>query len=332
MARTTPSVETIYRRSTDATDEVKDVMRFTVAQKDFLRFCKIERRLSPHSLAAYHFDLADFCAWMSAKKDTNQVTETDLKLYLEDMVSTRSLSPATVRRRLACLRSFFRRMTDLGHANDPFARWRPQLPRRKRLPRALARSELITLIGEISSFDDGPTNRDWPAIVAFRLIIATGLRVGELCSLKIVDISSDCSVLRVHGKGSRDRIAYVADPKLKDALKRLIVFRRSQGSPSDGPLLVNRLGVPMKPQSIRTKLRRLASDAGMERRVTPHMLRHTAATLLIETGVDIRFVQRLLGHSSIATTEIYTHVTDEALRVTLERANVLGSLLIASAN
>jgi integrase/recombinase XerD len=95
---------------------------------------------------------------------------------------------------------------------------------------------------------------------------------------------------------------------------------------SDGPLLVNRFGAPMKPQSVRSKLRRFAAEAGLERRVTPHMLRHTAATLLIETGVDIRFVQRLLGHASIATTEIYTHVTDEALRVTLERANVLESL------
>jgi integrase/recombinase XerD len=82
----------------------------------------------------------------------------------------------------------------------------------------------------------------------------------------------------------------------------------------------------MKPQSIRTKLRRVAAEAGIGRPVTPHMLRHTAATLLIETGVDIRIVQRLLGHSSIATTEIYTHVSDEALRTTLERANVLGGL------
>jgi integrase/recombinase XerD len=82
----------------------------------------------------------------------------------------------------------------------------------------------------------------------------------------------------------------------------------------------------MKPQSIRSKLRRFAVDAGLARRITPHMLRHTAATLLIETGVDIRIVQRLLGHSSIATTEIYTHVSDEALRTTLERADVLATL------
>jgi site-specific recombinase XerD len=86
------------------------------------------------------------------------------------------------------------------------------------------------------------------------------------------------------------------------------------------------MGTPTKPQSIRARLRRYAITVGLTRRVTPHMLRHTAATLLIETGVDIRFVQRLLGHSSIATTEIYTHVSDEALRATLERAAVLSSV------
>jgi len=93
-----------------------------------------------------------------------------------------------------------------------------------------------------------------------------------------------------------------------------------------GALFVNRSSSPMKPQSIRSKLRKYATNIGIVRRVTPHMLRHTAATLLIEKGVDIRFVQRLLGHSSIATTEIYTHVSDEALRTTLERADVLGAL------
>ena len=96
--------------------------------------------------------------------------------------------------------------------------------------------------------------------------------------------------------------------------------------PCNGVVFVNRYGAEMQPQSVRSKLRRLAKEAGLDRRVTPHMLRHTAATLLIESGVDIRFVQRLLGHSSIATTEIYTHVSDEALRATIERANVLGRL------
>jgi len=206
--------------------------------------------------------------------------------------------------------------------DDPFEMWKPKLPRRKRLPRALAREESVILLRSLSASDDGLAERESQMQAAFRLIVATGIRVGELCALRISDISPDCAVIRIHGKGSKDRIAYVTDPSLTSAMKDLIRWRRSF-SAEDAPFLVNRIGSRMRPQSIRTKLRRLASEAGVERCVTPHMLRHTTATLLIETGVDIRFVQRLLGHSSIATTEIYTHVTDEALRTTLERANIL---------
>jgi site-specific recombinase XerD len=156
-------------------------------------------------------------------------------------------------------------------------------------------------------------------------MVSTGIRVGELCKLLVDEITPDGSSLRIHGKGSRDRVAYISDAALRRELSQLVRGRR-HAEGGGGALFVNRHGAPMKPQSIRSKLRRYAGEIGLARRVTPHMLRHTAATLLIETGVDIRFVQRLLGHSSIATTEIYTHVSDEALRSTLERADVLRSL------
>jgi integrase/recombinase XerD len=160
---------------------------------------------------------------------------------------------------------------------------------------------------------------------SIRLMVSTGLRVGELCKLRINDVAPDGSSLRIHGKGSRDRIAYVTDAALRQELQQHAARRRNANDGCDA-LFINRHFLPIRPQSIRSSLRKYADDVGLARRVTPHMLRHTAATLLIETGVDIRFVQRLLGHSSIATTEIYTHVSDEALRSTLEKANVLGAL------
>lgn len=162
-----------------------------------------------------------------------------------------------------------------------------------------------------------------PLEIAIRLMVSTGIRIGELCKLRIEDIAPDGSSLRVHGKGSRDRVAYISDARLRLGLVRLATEKKA--SRCSSALFVNRHGSAMKPQSIRSKLRKYATNIGMVRRVTPHMLRHTAATLLIEQGVDIRFVQRLLGHSSIATTEIYTHVSDEALRTTLARADVLGT-------
>jgi site-specific recombinase XerD len=298
-------------------------MQFGVAVVEFLRFCALERQLSGHSVQAYAADLRDFRKWLPGDVDIGDVTTDTLKAYLEDMVGVRKLTVATVRRRFACLRAFFRRACQKQQSPDPFVNWRPLLPRRKRLPRTLSRGEASFLLAsraaEIGMAGEGEAV--FRTIV--RLMVGTGMRVGELCKIKLDDLSPDGAVVRIHGKGARDRVAYVTDPGLRRDLQQLVAQRRKAGAAA---LFVNRYGSHMRPQSVRSKLRRLAKEAGLSRRVTPHMLRHTAATLLIETGVDIRFVQRLLGHSSIATTEIYTHVSDEALRVTLERADVLGTL------
>lgn len=287
----------------------------------FLRFCSVERRLSENTLAAYRSDLADFFGWLRGDAEAGEVSTETLRNYLEWMVGERKLTIATVRRRLACLRAFFRWRVDQLQVDDPFAGWRVQLPRRKRLPRALSGHEVSALLASSRS----PVPSESLLCLAVRLMVATGLRVGELCKLRIDDVSPDGSTLRVHGKGSRDRIAYVTDGPLQVDLQQFVSARRRVDAA--GALLVNCHGTALKPQSIRTQLRRSAERAGLSRRITPHMLRHTAATLLIETGVDIRFVQRLLGHSSIATTEIYTHVSDEALRTTLKRADVLARLV-----
>src|ERR1700730_6199065 len=300
-------------------------MQFCVAVDEFLRFCTLERQLSVHTVQAYSADLRDFRKWLKFDVAIGDVTLAMLKEYLEDMVGSRKLVVATVRRRFACLRVFFRRATNKAQYPDPLANWHPLLPRRKRLPRTLSRTEAAFLLSfrdaALEQVDEG--GNILGAIV--RLMVVTGMRVGELCKLRFDDLSPDCAVIRIHGKGARDRVAYITDPGLRTDLQRIIRHRR-KSHVSVGALFVNRHGAPMRPQSVRSKLRQLAKEAGLDRRVTPHMLRHTAATLLIETGVDIRFVQRLLGHSSIATTEIYTHVSDQALRVTLERADVLGTL------
>jgi integrase/recombinase XerD len=303
-------------------------MQLRAAIDEFLRFCANERQLSQHTLQAYSADLADFRRWLRRDPSVAEVVENTLKEYLADMIGERKLTTATARRRFACLRAFFRYATDGREIPDPFAKWKPKLARRKRLPRTLSRGEISSLL---SSLKPGSRRRS-VAIeggslpTAVRLMVCTGIRVGELCKIRIDDVSPDGSAFRIQGKGSRDRVAYISDPALRAELSEIVRNRRKAGD-SCAALFLNRRGSTMKPQSIRSKLRRYAEkEAGIARRITPHMLRHTAATLLIETGVDIRFVQRMLGHSSIATTEIYTHVSDEALRVTLERADVLAQL------
>jgi site-specific recombinase XerD len=300
-------------------------MLLNAAVTDFLRYCSVERQLSQHTLQAYAGDLGDFRRFMPANASLGSITDASLTEYLTDMVDRRKLAIATVRRRFACLRALFKRSVLLGLATDPFSRWRLQLPRRKRLPRALSRPEVLSLLtGFASVRSKGEYTRRARSSTAVRLMIATGIRVGELCSIRVDDVSPDGRSFRIHGKGARDRVAYVSDVDLRSDLEKLVRWRRDNGG-AGGTLFLNRRGLPMKPQSIRSELRRYSTKTGAARRITPHMLRHTAATLLIERGVDIRFVQRLLGHSSIATTEIYTHVSDEALRTTLERADVLGT-------
>ena len=292
----------------------------------FLDYCAVERGLSENTVQAYSYDLADFRGSLPARMKLASIDTEVLRSYLESMVGKRKLSPGTVRRRLACLRLFFRYLEDRGLSSDPFAGWRLKLPRRKRLPRALSREEASTLLAPARRSKGRPRS-EWtrPLQVEISLMVSTGIRVGELCKIQTGDVSHDGSTLRIHGKGSRDRIVYVIDPELRKGLRMLVELRlRLVGGP--GYLFINRHGDRLRPHSFRAKLRNFAVGAGLQRRVTPHMLRHTAATLLIERGVDIRIVQRLLGHSSIATTEIYTHVSDGALRSTLERANVLGGL------
>jgi integrase/recombinase XerD len=302
-------------------------MNISRSSKRFLDYCTVERQLSENTLQSYAYDLADFGKWLPARKDVLGIKTETLREYLEDMMGKRGLSPATIRRRLACLRSFFRFLDEEGHMADPFVGWRLKLPRRKRLPRALSRDETTTLLASSGRPGQSRASRRSSILgTEISLMISTGIRVGELCKIQVSDVSHDGSTLRIHGKGSRDRVVYIANHPLRADLIKLVSLRQRLQGPS-APLFVNRNGVKMRPHSFRAKLHNFAGQAGVRRRVTPHMLRHTAATLLIESGVDIRIVQRLLGHSSIATTEIYTHVSDEALRTTLERANVLSALV-----
>jgi site-specific recombinase XerD len=203
---------------------------------------------------------------------------------------------------------------------------RLQLPRRKRLPRCLSRPEVLNVLSGLAQESDAvKLTSSHPILIAVRLMIATGVRVGELCKILVIDVSPDRKGVRIRGKGSRDRYVYISDPGLRTQLVQLLE-KRTRRPTQDGHLFLNRRRRPMRPQSVRIALRRHSNTSGTKRRITPHMLRHTAATLLIERGVDIRFVQKLLGHSSISTTEIYTHVSDEALRTTLEKADVLRNL------
>src|SRR5712691_4608702 len=254
-------------------------MLFLNAVNEFLRYCKIDRQLSQHTIQAYECDLSDLHNSLPRNILISDISIDDLKRYLQQMVEQRRLSPATVRRRLACLRAFYRYIATLEKTANPFLEWRPIVPRRKRLPRTLSRIEASSLLSSPSTHDE--ICRKIPTatfFIAIRVMISTGIRVGEMCSIQLDDVSADGSAIRIRGKGSRDRIVYIADSNLRFSLQQYVANRHRSGTVCCA-LFLNRLGSGLRPQSIRSRLRKYAGDVGITRRVTPHMLRHTAATL-----------------------------------------------------
>jgi site-specific recombinase XerD len=241
--------------------------------------------------------------------------------HASHLTSERGAAPRTLRRRMACLRGFYKDLVRSGAIEcSPFRDLDMQLPRPRQLPRALTRAETALLVGQARRCCEaaGPlSEKAFPA--ALLLLISTGLRVGELVGLRPSDLDHDQGGLHVHGKGRRERRVFVVDEELSRILGRLAA------RPGAASLLAPD-GFRWSTEAVRRALRRFAEEAGVERRVTPHMLRHSCATLLLEDGVDLRVLQRLLGHENIATTALYAHVGDSGLRKALEKAALLGNL------
>lgn len=282
---------------------------------------KAARDLSEHTLKAYLSDLKDYGRFISAHVPCP--TEAGmLEAYVQHLMIERAVAPRTLRRRMACLRGFYKDLVRAGAVDrSPFADFEMQLPRPRSLPRALTREETRKLAG-YAWRTCGDCNRPLEAKAfptAILLLISVGLRVAELVQLRPGDFDADIGALRVCGKGRRERCVFVVDQRLRTLMTRLAA--RPNAARLLGPV-----GSIWSTQGVRRDLRRFARAAGLEKRITPHMLRHTCATLLLEDGVDLRFLQRLLGHENIATTAIYAHVGDAGLRRALESAGLLSSL------
>jgi integrase/recombinase XerD len=290
------------------------------AAEAFVGRLRTARDASEHTCKAYASDLRDYRAFLAARALCPREEETILA-YADHLARERAAAPRTVRRRMACLRGFYKDLVRAGTIErSPFAGLEMQLPRARSLPRTLSRSEARLLAAHAWRIAAGqaPLSERAPA-AAVLLLVSVGLRVGELVQLRPGDFDVDGGALHVRGKGRRERQVFVVD----EALRRIIAAL------ADRPgtvLLFAPDGREWSAQAARRWLRDGAAAAGIARRVTPHMLRHTCATLLLEDGVDIRYLQRLLGHENIATTAIYAHVGDAGLRKALAGAGLLAAL------
>ena len=278
------------------------------AASAFIRHCQSIRKLSPHTIRAYELDLARFSHFLGRRATVAACDKTTIHDYVRHLFDERALKESSVKRHLATLRSFFHWLEeDDGGIEDPFrgARIRIRMP--KRLPRVIARADLRRLL-----LHERPHSlADLTAYVATELLFATGMRVSELAGLLDAAVDVEDGTITIVGKGNRQRRVFVPD-ELKSLLRDYRIARASFAAET---FLVNSRGEPASPQMIRRLIRLHGERSAVRDRVTPHMFRHSVATYLLEEGVDIRYVQRLLGHRSISTTEIYTHVADAALKV-----------------
>ena len=304
---------------------------------DYERWLDTTRDLSRHTVDAYVSDVQALESFLGSNFRTRDLTAQHIYGFV-DYLSAIPCSSTTIRRRISGVRGFcgWLHESDLID-QDPTLSVSLRFARPRRLPRALSESDLLRLISHLAGAADLRSSAGFPRVgsdrhvqsttlLAVLLLVGTGMRVSELTSTTLSQIDIPARTIRVLGKGLRERMVYISNDDLSSAIE-VYNAHRMQVSDLDAQLLLNRRGQPLTSSALRARLERAGDNAGISTRLTPHMLRHTAATQLIEAGVDIRFVQRLLGHASLTTTEIYTHVADRSLRHAINEADVVGGFL-----
>ena len=267
---------------------------------DFLTHLALERRASPHTVAAYRGDLRELHAFLGERGTAVDDAGPDDLIAFSEALSARGLAPATRRRRLAAARSLLRHRARVG-AREPDARRVVPLPRLpRRLPRALSQADVERLVTHPDATPRGLRDR-----AALELLYGAGLRVSELVGLRPGDLDLERQLVRVEGKGSRQRVVPTGGEAAEAARRYLARGRPYLGKAQQrDAFLLNARGRRITRQGVAGIVREHAAAAGADDAISPHALRHSFATHLIENGCDLRVVQELLGHASIATTEV----------------------------
>ena len=287
----------------------------------FITYLDIERNYSQNTVASYRTDLVDFKRFLLRIGDslpsTDEIDHLTVRGYLADL-QERQLARATVLRRLSSLRSFFKYLCRRDELDtDPTAALATPKVRR-RLPEFLELSEVELLL----SAPDTKTVVGLRDQVILELLYSTGMRVSELLALNLSDLDRQSTLVKVRGKGEKERILPVGGAAMS-ALDNYLIRRHEleKGKPFQAIFLSERGNRIPDAKSVRRRIEKYARVAGIRKKVTPHTLRHTFATHMLNAGADLRSVQELLGHASLSTTQIYTHVTADRLRRVYEKTH-----------
>jgi integrase/recombinase XerD len=283
---------------------------------DLLTWLRVERGRSPNTLSAYRRDLTAYVTWLAGRgTSVGAVTEDDVNAYIGHLRAS-GRAPSSQKRALVAVRSLHRFLAEEQEGRaDPAADVEvPRVPRG--LPKALSEVEVAALLGSVEG-SDATARRDRAIL---EVLYGTGLRISELVGLSLADLDLDAGLLRAFGKGSRERVVPVG----RYAVAALVDWLGPAGRPELQPdrwarrddadaLFLNRRGGRLSRQGAWMVVKRAGERAGVTGHLSPHVLRHSCATHMVDHGADIRTVQELLGHASISTTQVYTLVSTERL-------------------
>lgn len=276
---------------------------------EYLKYCRYNKKLDLKTIKAYTIDLKQFFGFIC---DSLLFEKKNISLYIASM--HKQYSPKTVKRKIASLKAFIHYLeSEELIAENPFNKINVKFREPKILPKTIPFHTIEVFLKTIynqrklvrSPYQQKCLERD---IAVVELMFATGMRVSELCSLKRSDLDLINKTVLIYGKGAKERVLQIGNDDTIKALNRYYLSFEKQIE-RVGYLFVNRLGERLSEQSVRFMINKYCQMAGIQLHITPHMFRHSFATLLLEQDVDIRYIQRMLGHSSITTTEIYTHVS-----------------------
>lgn len=283
---------------------------------NYLLYCKYQKALDSKTLKAYGIDLSQFSDFLSKRGyEINRESITSYISYLHQNFKIKS-----VKRKLASIKAFLNHLEYEEIITDnPFSKMRIKLHEPFLLPRTIPFSSIEILLKCLYQQKNDTTKTQYKHnailrdIAIIELLFATGMRVSELCSLKKSDVNFFEGTIKIFGKGSKERLIQIGNKEVLTSLEAYAKTFKVEIE-NTGWFFINRLGQKISDQSVRLMINRYVSLAGLSEHITPHMFRHSFATLLLEEDVDIRYIQQLLGHSSIMTTQIYTHVTSKKQR------------------
>ncbi|MGQ7856641.1 tyrosine-type recombinase/integrase [Pedobacter sp. WC2501] len=288
------------------------------AVNTFLQYCRYEKNLSEKTIYFYRIDLLQFYAFIETQKypvNVEQISKTELKHYIREISSWKV---RTVKRKVATLKAMFNYLEDEDLILvNPVRRLKMSLKQPVILPKALTKIEAASIFDAAYRLVSKAPRTSYAYFESIRniavleLLFSSGARVSEIANLKKTDLNLKSGALLLKGKGNKERVVQVCNPDALALLGTYVSLFDERIKVSGGYLLVNRLNNKLSDQSIRNMIDGIAKVAKVDKKVTPHVFRHTFATLLLENDVDIKYIQSLLGHSSIITTQIYTQVNSE---------------------